>query len=266
LIASLNVGLTTEAEIRLKGLGGEALHGLVFTVLSQSSLIETSELHDSDEQKPFSISPFIDGHKLRGGFSFLDRGKTATFRICTFTEELLAAFVQAFFLSMAEGKILRLSGKPVTLNLLNFGQNENNSITSFNNLFTKALAEPVITLEFASPTCFKGKGIQTMFPEPKLVFSSLLKRWNAFSDEKINEEYQGLFTTIKVSSYNLRTELIHFSKYKMIGFKGNVEYRLPDKSIPEFQKSVNALANFACYAGVGAKTAMGMGQVNRINT
>lgn len=105
-----------------------------------------------------------------------------------------------------------------------------------------------------------------LFPEPRLVFSSLLRHWNTFSDVKLSEEYQELLPSIKVSSYSLRTELIHFSKYKMLGFKGKTEYRLPERCPSDFYKAMNALADFAFYAGVGAKTTMGMGQTRRINS
>jgi CRISPR-associated endoribonuclease Cas6 len=139
-----------------------------------------------------------------------------------------------------------------------------NCFTSFYKLFSEADTETVVTLEFLTPTSFKGDGIQTLFPEPKLVFSSLLRRWNTFSDIKIAEEHLELLPSIKVSNYDLRTELIHFSKYKMLGFKGKIEYRLLEKCAPHFCQAVNALANFAFYSGVGTKTTMGMGQTRRI--
>ena len=107
--------------------------------------------------------------------------------------------------------------------------------------------------------------MQFIFPQPELVFSSLLKRWNAFSELKIPEEHAAYFPSIKVSSYDLRTQLVHFSRYKIIGFKGEVEYELPGNASEGFRREVNALADFASYSGVGAKTAMGMGQVRRIN-
>jgi CRISPR-associated endoribonuclease Cas6 len=265
LIGSLVVGLETETDIRIKGLGGEALHGLVFGLLHKTAPDVASKLHQLEEQKPFSLSTFLEGHELKAGYSQIAGGKKATFKLSIFTKELLTTTINAFFTSLAEGEIHNLSGKPVTIATVNIGVMEANSITSFVKLLREASAETIINLEFLTPTCFKGNDIQTLFPEPKLVFSSLLRRWNAFSDTKLPEEYLGLLSSVKVSNYTLHTELINFSKYKMIGFRGRVEYRLPEETAEAFQQAMNALADFAFYAGVGAKTAMGMGQTRRID-
>jgi CRISPR-associated endoribonuclease Cas6 len=45
---------------------------------------------------------------------------------------------------------------------------------------------------------------------------------------------------------------------------GRVTYHLKDRQNWEMHRQLNLLADFAFYSGVGAKTAMGMGQVRRI--
>lgn len=266
MIGSLVVGLEAKTEIKVKGLGGEVLHGLLFDVLRKTTPDIASKLHQLEDQKPFSLSPFLEGHELRQGYSHIASGRVVTFRLNLLTEELLTTAMRAFFASMAEGTIFNLSGKPVILCTINMCQTEVAPFTSFHKLLTEAHTETVLILEFLTPTSFKSDGIQMLFPEPGLVFSSLLRRWNFFSDMKLPQEYIELLPSIKVSSYSLRTELIHFSKYKMIGFKGRVEYRLPEKSLQHFHQALNALTDFAFYAGVGAKTTMGMGQTKRVNS
>lgn len=265
MIGNLVIGLESKANIRVRGLGGEALHGFVFNIIRKTVPMVASNLHQLEEQKPFSLSPFLDGYELRQGYSHVGSGKTATFRLSTFTDELLGAVIEGFFTYMAEGAILNLSGRPVAISSISMSEAEDDCCTSFYKLLSEADTETVVTLEFLTPTSFKGDGIQTLFPEPRLVFSSLLRRWNAFSDAKLPEEYLELLPSIKVSNYSLCTELIHFSRYKIIGFKGRVEYRLLEKSPQPFRQAMNALADFAFYCGVGAKTTMGMGQTRRIN-
>ncbi len=260
MLGSIIVGLSAKSELRLRGLGGEALNGLFFNVLKRNSIKAASDLHDQKEQKPFSLSPLLEGYELREGYALAPCGGGITFRLSFLSEEILASAISAFFTAMTEGRILHLSRKPVTVERIDMYEGK---FTSFSELLAEAQPETVITLEFITPTSFKGDGIQTLFPEPRLVFSSLLRRWNAFSDIMIPEEYIEAFPSIKVSNYSLRTELVHFSRYKIIGFKGRIEYRLPQKSAEPFQKAVNALADFAFYAGTGAKTAMGMGQTRR---
>ena len=265
LLGNLVIGLSTKAEIRLKGLGGEALHGFVFNILKRASPELASNLHHLGEPKPFCISPLLEGYELKGGCSYIRASEVVTFKISLLTEELLTAAIAAFFNPMAEGEILSLSRKPVTVNSINMCPTDIDSFTSFDKLFREAHPETKVTLEFLTPTSFRGDGIQTLFPEPRLVFSSLLRRWNTYSEVKILEEYAETFPSIKVANYNLRTELVNFSKYKIVGFKGRVEYELPEDASEGFLREVNALADFASYSGVGAKTTMGMGQVQRVN-
>ena len=68
---------------------------------------------------------------------------------------------------------------------------------------------------------------------------------------------------IRISDYELRTELIHFARYKVIGFKGHVTYTCPREADVAFRRAINALADFAFFAGVGYKTTMGLGQAIR---
>jgi len=256
------ITLQADSWIRLKGLGGEALHGLFFDILRKGSAELASRLHRVSEQKPFSIFPLLEGHELRKGYSFIAAGKEFSFKLAVFNEEMLTAVISSLSALMAEDGTLFLSGKPITLKHIDLGEE---NFASFSQILAEDAPESTITLEFITPTSFKVSGIQALFPEPRLVFSSLLKRWNKFSEVKLPDEYMESFPSIKVSGYNLHTELIHFSRYKMIGFKGKVQYELPRQCPPSLRKAINALAKFACYAGVGVKTAMGMGQTKRLS-
>ena len=50
---------------------------------------------------------------------------------------------------------------------------------------------------------------------------------------------------------------------KFIGCVGDLDFSILGNVDPQTVKQINALADFAFYAGVGRKTPMGMGQVNR---
>jgi hypothetical protein len=102
VIGNLVVELKAKANIVVKGLGGEALHGLVFTVLRRTAPDIAIRLHNLEEQEPFSLSPFLDGHELRQGYCHIGNGKTATFRLGIFTDELLSVVIESFFTHMAE--------------------------------------------------------------------------------------------------------------------------------------------------------------------
>lgn len=87
--------------------------------------------------------------------------------------------------------------------------------------------------------------------------------WQRFSPVKFDETLEEALPLVRVSDYDLRTELIHFGRYKVIGFKGRVSYTAPREANRTLQVALNALADFAFFAGVGYKTTMGLGQVKR---
>lgn len=123
-------------------------------------------------------------------------------------------------------------------------------------LLSKAKANDAeITLEFLSPTSFKQQKYIQTFPLPQLVFNSLLRRWNAFAPEHLQFpfiEWIGM-----VSAFNLKTHALRLEGGPEIGAQGWVKYRFPD---PQQARIATVLSHFACFAGVGRKTTMGMGQ------
>ncbi|MEH2005577.1 CRISPR-associated endoribonuclease Cas6 [Nostoc sp.] len=118
-----------------------------------------------------------------------------------------------------------------------------------------------ITLKFLSPTSFKQKREIQPFPLAELVFGSLLRRWNVFAPEELKfpfVEWKGL-----VSAYKLKTHAFKLESSSEIGAKGWVIYCFQEA---EQAKIATTLAYFANFAGVGRKTAMGMGQTCLVNS
>lgn len=262
MIGSILIALLPKDDIRCLGLGGEALHKLFYAVLKANSPGLATKLHRTNGEVPFSISPFLENYGVKEGYCILTKDKPATFRLTFLHEEILIAAVSAFFSAVAQGKPLEFCGKPVSISEINLRRGRFVSFTSFDKILTEARPESTVTLEFFSPTCFKAGRTQLLFPEPRLVFTSLLKKWNAFSPNKLAQEASADFGSIKVASYDLHTSLVRFSGYKIIGSVGKITYKLPQGA--DQLKIVNALADFAFYAGTGAKTTMGMGQTRRL--
>ncbi len=116
--------------------------------------------------------------------------------------------------------------------------------------------QKTIELQFTSPTSFKQYQNIQPFPLPELVFGNLLRRWNKFASTELQFpqiQWQGL-----VSAFELETHALKMEAGAEIGTVGWVKYRFLD---PEQARIATILANFAVFAGVGRKTAMGMGQV-----
>ena len=112
-----------------------------------------------------------------------------------------------------------------------------------------------ITLEFLSPTSFKQDQHIQPFPLPHNVFGSLLKRWNTFAPKDL--AFPKVQWDSWVAAYDLKTKAVRMEGGSQIGSVGWVKYHFPDL---EQARIATVLAHFAYFAGVGRKTAMGMGQ------
>ncbi len=141
-----------------------------------------------------------------------------------------------------------------------------------------------------------------LFPDPDRVFDRLARVWNEWAPPALALDVLALQAYarkwVAVAHHDLETRLFHFDRYSQVGFTGQCLYRLmdarpraragkiapkeagqrdgatPDGS-PEPPATVGAglapaqalhlLAQFAFYAGVGQKTAMGMGQTRPLH-
>ncbi len=122
-------------------------------------------------------------------------------------------------------------------------------------------SDRVFSFNFATPAAFRQGHYDTALPSRDCMFNGLLKRWNKYS----GIEFSAIaIESIFPSFFNIRTEIVADSRSKFIGCVGEVSYRLMGDLEPLQIKRVNALADFALYAGVGRKTPMGLGMVRRL--
>ena len=215
---------------------GRAIHALCFQWFANADAALAENLHQQDNL-PMTLA-------IQYGSP-----KNMRLRIALLKKELLAPLLWG--MSVDLGGEITLTGIPCRLG----DSIEILQASSFEKLM-QVPAQSTIDLQFLSPTSFKqAKNIQP-FPLPDLVFNGLLRRWNIFAPEKLHlpaVEWNGL-----VSAYELKTYAMKMEGGAEIGAKGKIRYRFSDT---EQAKIAIILAHFACFAGVGRKTAMGMGQV-----
>ena len=118
-------------------------------------------------------------------------------------------------------------------------------------------------LSFLSPTGFKRDGAYVILPDLLLIVQSLLVRWNRFSkDVRIEEEglAQKLAAACRLTRYALHTAPFSLEGYTMYGFRGQMSLHFAGTDM--VRPILGTLAAFAPYAGIGIKTALGMGAVD----
>ena len=263
MIGSVLIKFHTQSEIKVLGGGEEGLHILVLDVLHKNDKNLAKEIQDSQGEIAFTISPFLKGAKTSRGYSLLYPDRTTSFRITYLKEKFFESLIKGLLFSLNKKEVLKFSEVEILLERVDWQQGKKASFTSFEEISSQAQDERKIILEFCSPTTFENAEEQ-LFPLPEQVFSSLLKKWNAFSEVKIPFRVRGEFKKIRVIQHRLKTETIPFSEDKIIGFMGKATYELPESIDEKTREAVNALADFAFYSGIGDKTSRGMGQARRL--
>jgi len=222
--------------------------------------------------KPFTVSPLLGVPKALEGQVAITPAKEYYLRFTVLLPEIFQRFMRRFLTGEAR-PTLRLGGVDFLVSevLTTPGSSPWAGYTSFGQLWEKAEAAEEITLEFTSPTAFNlgtkewGKHF-AVFPEPRLVFRSLLKMWNgyaplAFAEEPLREY---VAENVVVKRHDIRTQMLRYPRHFQVGFVGRCTYGLMGEGHEDEKRALNALADFAFYSGVGYHTTMGMGQCRRI--
>lgn len=127
----------------------------------------------------------------------------------------------------------------------------------------KADCDPAFRVRFDTPTAFKSKNRYAIMPDVRLVFQNLLMRYNQVyaGDAEVDAETVSYIAEhTSITSYNLRSHYFPRTmgrQDKIPAFMGTVTLHV---SGPQSLRGLVAmLLSFGEAAGLGIKTAMGMG-------
>lgn len=117
------------------------------------------------------------------------------------------------------------------------------------------------TIQFASPTTFRQRGMTMPLPLPDLVFGSICDQWNTSADFALPDEVRRYAAEcLAISRYDLRSVASPTSGGALqIGATGCCTYRAMNHD-RYWRACIDTLAAFAFYSGVGAGTTRGFGQ------
>lgn len=274
---SLVLNLLPQSLIPPQYLTGRHLHALFLTLVSSVDRTLGDRLHDSTADKAFTLSPLqirANTPVLKGGKGgalqhshqqLIDAGTPCWWRISLLDDTLFGKLTQLWLnlnpqqpwhLGPANLFITSIQGTPQST------QPWANAV-SYAQLYEQASeTERTINFSFSTPAAFRQGKFDTTLPTRECVFNSLLSRWNKYSGVEFSH---AAIESIFPSFINIHTEILVDSRSKFIGVVGEVSYRLLGDIEPLQIKQINALADFALYAGIGRKTTMGMGMVRRLN-
>lgn len=262
---SVTMGLKPRDTGGISAVKGSHIYAAIFKILRASSPGMAEELHDMDEQKPFTIS--LLRRKTLKSKEPEDKTNCVIY-------SLRLTFLQGLFFAHFINSALSWGNNDVQIGTANFKIEQIDtfskdstipSFTKYTDILNNASNEHKIHLEFVSPTVFRSGGKRNVvFPEPQLVFGSLLNRWQAYSRIKFDDSISSWIEKILTIRYRLTTRMLDFGTYQELGFTGYCQYEIYKDTPKDVVLALNALGDFAYYAGIGAKTTMGMGQSRRL--
>jgi len=274
-VYSLVLILSPTAPATVSATAGHQAHAAFLAAIREVDEGLAAALHAAEVPvRPFTVSPLLGVGRARGGQVALSPPEEYVLRFTVLYAPVYERFM-ARFLQSGGRPVVRLGGAELLVKEIRTtpGSHPWAGYTTWQALAAEARPARQVSLEFASPTAF-GFGQRTwgkqvvVLPEPRLVFGSLARSWNALAPAPLQVDRTALETYLEeqvvVSRIDgLCTQMLHFRKSPQIGFVGRVTFGLMgENGIARLQ--LNMLADFAFYAGVGMKTTMGMGQCRRL--
>jgi CRISPR-associated endoribonuclease Cas6 len=224
---------------------GSLLHGVLMEVIDP----EYADILHSDSLRPFSQ------------FAHFDRERNScVWKIGTVDEEAKNRILMPLCNQVDK---IRIEQKGITVNIT--GKNLSDSITYRVLAESHYLAESPgrkITVQFLTPTTFKSDGEYVILPQIHQIYSSLLNRWQCFfTDISLEDEdlVDHLTTHTRIIGYNLKSTKFGLERTRVNSFTGEICFYISGPS--SLVGLAGILFTFGEYAGVGAKTALGMGGI-----
>lgn len=272
---SLVLNLLPKTAIPTNHLNGLNLHALFLELVRSLNPDLATHLHHQTADKAFTLSPLQIEQSPRQRRSHdhllqwqhrhsIPAGIPCWWRIALLDETLFGSLTHLWLgisphhpwhLGPTELQVARVLGTPqADQPWVNYAP--------YSQLYEQASdQERQIDLVFCTPTTFRQGRYDCALPSRESVFKSLLKRWNKYSPQPFPES---LIEPIFPGYFNINTEIVQDNRSKFIGYVGTISFQILGNVDSQTIKQINALADFACYAGVGRKTPMGMGMVRRM--
>jgi CRISPR-associated endoribonuclease Cas6 len=249
-------------------LTGKHLHALFLTLVSSVDQGLGDRLHEQKTEKPFTLSPLQTSRQPSSELQWDYRQPIPAEQPCwwriSLLDDALFGHLSKLWLNLNPTRPWHLG--PADLNITSIlGTPQSTqpwaNYCAYPQLYEQASqTNRQISFKFFTPATFRQGKYDSALPTRDCIFNSLLKRWNRYSGQTFSETWlENLFP----SFFDIRTEVVANPDGKCAGCIGTISYRILGEVDPASIQQVNALADFALYAGVGRKTPMGMGMVRR---
>lgn len=274
MLTSTVINLRAQRAGQLPLAMGEYGHAAFLSIIREVAPALAQALHDRDERKPFTVSPLLGRLQRRNRYVRVKREQRCWMRFTLLDPILYTLFSRYFAEPTTLTPEIKLGDVSFVVEEIITTQDGHtwSGYANFSDLLNDAAYTEEIPLRFYSLTAFSlgdtadGTARFALFPTPELVFESLCQQWNQFSDDEVFDVdllRQFIADQVIVKRHQVSSDLWCFRKHPQAGFSGYCVYGVTGNCSTEIYQ-LNALADFAFYAGVGYKTTMGMGQCRRM--
>ena len=236
---------------------------LVMGKRSMSNASNKPKIKSPNHQSPITNHQFPINYHLPK--SYIQSSTPCWWRI-TLLDEVLFSKLTGLWLNLNPDRLFHLGSADLYItSILGTPQSSQpwTNFATYQQIYDRASeTERNITFHLATPTAFRQGKYDSPLPTRDNVFKSLCDRWNTYSEIQIPSE---IIEPIFPSRFDIKTEVVtNYDKHHFIGCIGEIGYRILGEVEPEVVKQINALADFAMFAGIGRKTTMGMGMARRV--
>ena len=234
------------------------LHAWFLDQVRQINPTLSAYLHDSESEKPFSISA-LEGQLLPTGKQLqLQANQIYRWQINAISQPVVQFLSQWL---IQPPTTLKLRDACLQIKQISIVH----SPTTYNQLLQSSINHKNINLSFISPTSFRRKGHHFPLPVPFNLFHSYLRRWNDFSGISIEQDafLEWIDENVIIHQHHLESVKVAAGKRGSVtGFTGAISLGLSKSALAniEFTQLFYALVQLAPYCGTGHKTTFGLGQ------
>jgi CRISPR-associated endoribonuclease Cas6 len=257
--------LHVQADRALPSWLGRAAQAWLLEQIRRTDPVLAGSLHGGQTRRPYTIS----GPRGQGTGRWL--------RITSLSADL-AAVLSDTILPTLRGQSLKLAGVEIGIRAVETATHAWAGCSDYETLARLAFESeslPAPGFEFDTPTTFHHDGLAVPVPLPSLVYGSLIRAWDSFSPLPLPTSLLPFVERcVGIARHRIATRMVQFGgSERHVGFIGTACYVVvpqPSSGLSpgEYRQRVqllDLLTRFAFYSGVGARTAVGMGQVRPLS-
>lgn len=230
------------------------------TRIADSQLLQS--VTTDDRPPPYSLAPLTrlkaeDGAPVQSSDSL---SASYTFTVTTLHDDLTALW-SSQIVPHVVGSSIEIGDHRLLIKTVS---TETITDTDLLQTYTLSPTQPLRSLQmrFTTPVTFRVSGAYFPFPSPSLVFGSLLDRWNSLSAAHLHPDARTFANEcVRISHYQMQSRMVDTGESsfgRIIGGVGNVHFSIW-RGDEYWYRVMHVLAVFSTWAGVGARTAIGLG-------